>query len=194
MEDTFQKNGYVIINSPRKDEIRRQGVAIVIEKELSKCMTSYALTSERIMSVTLKTNTGSVTIIQVHVPDSNYDDDEVENFYNILQQEIDTIPKKLTVLLNGDFNARVGTNYTESISEVVGKYSIGGTKERGLRLLQFAPSRNMYWPILFTNINLIEHLHGYFQMEKQKARLTSSSQAKMTRKSSRTAAHMNQQI
>ena len=194
MEDTFQKNGYVIINSPRKDEIRRQGVAIVIEKELSKCMNSYALTSERIMSVALKTNTGSVTIIQVHVPDSNYDDDEVENFYNILQQEIDTIPKKLTVLLNGDFNARVGTNYTESISEVVGKYSIGGTKERGLRLLQFAPSRNMCWPILFTNINLIEHLHGYFQMEKQKARLTSSSQAKMTRKSSRTAAHMNQQI
>ena len=49
-------------------------------------MTSYALTSERIMSVTLKTNTGSVTIIQVYGPDSNYDDDEVENFYNILQQ------------------------------------------------------------------------------------------------------------
>ena len=74
-------------------------------------MTSYALTSERIMSVTLKTNTGSVTIIQVYAPDSNYDDDEVENFYNILQQEIDTIPKKSTVLLIGDFNARVGTNY-----------------------------------------------------------------------------------
>ena len=67
----------VIIHSARKDEIRRQGVAIVTEKELSKCMTSYALTSERIMSVILKTNTGSVTIIQVHTPDSNYDDNEV---------------------------------------------------------------------------------------------------------------------
>ena len=63
-------------------------------------MTSYALTSERIMSVTLKTNTGSVTIIQVYAPDSNYDDDEVENFYNILQQEIDTIPKKSTNYMN----------------------------------------------------------------------------------------------
>ena len=112
MEDTLQQNGYVLIHSARKDEIRRQGVPVVIEKELSKCMTSYALTSERIMSVTLKTNRGSsVTIIQVYAPDSNYDDDEVENFYNILQQEIDTIPKKSTVLLIGDFNARVGTNY-----------------------------------------------------------------------------------
>ena len=94
----------VIIHSARKDEIRRQGVAIVTEKELSKCMTSYALTSERIISLTLKTNAGSVTIIQVYAPDSNYDDDDVENFYNILH----TIPKKSTVLLIGDFNARVG--------------------------------------------------------------------------------------
>ena len=100
VEDTFQQNGYVIIHSARKDEIRRQSVAIVIEKELLKCMTSYALTS--------KTNAGSVTIIQVYAPDSNCDDDEVENVYNILQQETDTIPKKSTVLLIGDFNARVG--------------------------------------------------------------------------------------
>ena len=47
VEDTFQRNGYAIIHSAKKDVIRRQGVAIVIEKELSKCMTSYALTSER---------------------------------------------------------------------------------------------------------------------------------------------------
>ena len=80
VEDTFQQNGYVIIHSSRKDEIRRQGVAIVIGKELSKCMTSYALISERIMSVSLKTHTGLVTIIQMYAPDSTYDDDEVENF------------------------------------------------------------------------------------------------------------------
>ena len=69
VEDTFQQNGYVIIHSSRKDEMTRQGVAIVIEKELSKCMTSYALTLERIMSVSLKTHTGLVTIIQVYAPD-----------------------------------------------------------------------------------------------------------------------------
>ena len=58
-------------------------------------------------------------------------------FYNILQQEIDTIPKKSTVFLIGDFNARVGTNYTESMPEVAGKYSLDKTNEHGLRLLQF---------------------------------------------------------
>ena len=48
------------------------------------------------MSVSLKTHTGLVTIIQVYAPDSTYDDDEVENFYNILQKKIDNIPKKST--------------------------------------------------------------------------------------------------
>ena len=92
-------------------------------------MTSYTLTSERIMSVTVKTNTGLVTIIQVYAPDSSYDDDEIENFYDILQQKIDNIPKKSTIILIGDFNTRVGTNHAESIPEVVGKYSPAETNE-----------------------------------------------------------------
>ena len=106
-------------------------------------MTSYTLTSERIMSVTFKTNTGLVTIIQIYAPDSSYDDDEIENFYNILQQKIDNIPKKSTIILIGDFNARVGTNHAESMPEVIGKYTLGETNERGLRLLQFC-SVNKY--------------------------------------------------
>ena len=90
------------------------------------------------MSVTLKTNTGSVNTIQVYAPDSNYDDDEVENFYNILQQEIDTIPRKSTVLLIGNVNGKVDTNNTDySMPEVVGKYSPGETNECGPGLLQF---------------------------------------------------------
>ena len=92
-------------------------------------MTSYTLTSERIMSVTFKTNTGLVTIIQVYAPDSSYDDDEIENFYDILQQKIDNIPKKSTIILIGDFNTRVGTNHAESMPEVVGKYSLAETNE-----------------------------------------------------------------
>ena len=142
-EDAFEQNGYVIIHSARKDEIRRQGVAIVINKELSKCMTSYTLTSERIMSVTFKTNTGLVTTIQVYAPDSNYDDNEIENFYNILQQKTDNIPKKSTIILTGNINARVDTNHAESMLEVVGKYGLGETNERGLRLLHFC-SVNKY--------------------------------------------------
>ena len=33
----------------------------------------------------LDSNVGPVTIIQVYLPGSSYDDDEIENFYDILQ-------------------------------------------------------------------------------------------------------------
>ena len=36
------------------------------------------------MSFTFKINPELVTIIQVYAPDSSYNEDEIENFYNIL--------------------------------------------------------------------------------------------------------------
>ena len=62
-------------------------------------MTSYTLTSERIMSVTFKTNTGLATIIQVYTPDSSYDDDEIENFYNISSKRLIIFFKNLLSFL-----------------------------------------------------------------------------------------------
>ena len=45
-------------------------------------------------------------------------------------------PTRSTIILIGDFNARVGIDFAESIPDV-GKYSFGETNERGFRLLQF---------------------------------------------------------
>lgn len=36
------------------------------------------------MSVNLDTNAGPVTVIQVYAPDSSYDNNEIENFWNLL--------------------------------------------------------------------------------------------------------------
>ena len=41
-EDIFEMEGYVIINSTRQVGLRRQGVAFIIEKELSNNITEYA--------------------------------------------------------------------------------------------------------------------------------------------------------
>ena len=63
--ETFEFENSVIIQSSRNDKIRRQGVAIVIEKEWAKCISSYECTSERLMSVTLDTTDGPLTIFQI---------------------------------------------------------------------------------------------------------------------------------
>ncbi len=110
-----------------EDDIKRQGVAIIIERELSGCMATFSLIYEREMSVTLKTNSGTATSIQVYAPDSTHNIDEIESFYNILQQEIDSIPRIRRF-------SSWGLQY-KSWNHLYRVNTI--SNERGLRLLQF---------------------------------------------------------
>ena len=45
---------------------------------------------------------------QAHAPTSDYDDDEIEEFYEQLQYVIDQTPKKDILVVQGDWNAKVG--------------------------------------------------------------------------------------
>ena len=52
-EEAFEQENYVIIHSCRKDNVRRQGVAIVLTKDIASHLVDYELFSERLMSITL---------------------------------------------------------------------------------------------------------------------------------------------
>ena len=62
VENAFEQKGYVIVDFARKDGMKRQGVAIITEKEFSKSMISYEQTSGIVISVNLDTNIEPVTI------------------------------------------------------------------------------------------------------------------------------------
>ena len=48
------------------------------------------------------------TIIQVYAPTFRYDDSEVDHFYQQLQETIDQTPKKDILVVQGDWNVKVG--------------------------------------------------------------------------------------
>ena len=50
----------------------------------------------------------NITIVQVFAPTSDYDDNEIEEFYNQLQNVIDQTPKKDILVVQGDWTAKVG--------------------------------------------------------------------------------------
>ena len=70
------------------------------------------------------------TIIQVYAPTS-----EVEEFYEKLNITTNKIPKEDIVIFQGDWNAKIGTDAHERWAGTVGRYGLGTTNERGLRLL-----------------------------------------------------------
>ena len=74
----------------------------------------------------------------MYAPTSDYDDNEIEEFYDQLQNVIGPTPKKDMLVVQGDWNAKVGTDAYENWQGICGPLCNDDTNERGLRLLEFA--------------------------------------------------------
>ena len=51
----------------------------------------------------------SITVIQVSTPTTNAEEDEVEQFYEDLQDLLELIPKKDVLFIIGDWNGKIGS-------------------------------------------------------------------------------------
>ena len=76
--------------------------------------------------------------MQAYAPTTDYDDEKIEDFYEQLQELLDQIPKKDILIVQGDWNAKVGQDACKNWKNTCGLYSNNETNERGLRLLEFA--------------------------------------------------------
>ena len=74
----------------------------------------------------------NITVIQVYAPTSNAED-EVERFYEDLQDLLELTPKKDVLFILGDWNAKVGSQETPG----TGKFGLGIQNEAGQRLIEF---------------------------------------------------------
>ena len=82
-------------------------------------------------------------IIQVYAPTSSYDDSDVDKSYRELQSLVDQTPKQDILVVQGDWNAKVGEDAQEDWGEVRGPFCNPETKDRRLKLLNFATYNNL---------------------------------------------------
>ena len=75
-----------------------------------------------------------MTVIQVYAPTSNAEEAEVEQFYEDLQDFLELTPKKDDLCSIGDWNAKVGSQETPSVT---GKFGLGMRNEAGQKLIKF---------------------------------------------------------
>ena len=90
-----------------------------------------------------------ITILQIYVPTSDYDDNEIEVFCDPLQNVIDQTPKKDILVVQGDWKAKVGRDVCGNWEGIYGPFCNDDTKERGLRLLEFATFNDLVLAITF---------------------------------------------
>ena len=80
----------------------------------------------------------NITIVQAYAPTSDYNDNKIEEFYDQLQNVIDQTPKKDILVVQGDWNVKVGRGACGNWQGICGPFCNDDTNERGLRLLEFA--------------------------------------------------------
>ena len=132
----FIRDGVKVIYKGRDDEVHREGVGFLLSEKAQKAVISCKPINSRLIVLRLNGKNNNVTIIQVYMPDSSHDDEEVETVYQQLQATIDEIPNNDFVHVMGDFNAKVGQQ-DDLYEKSLGKFGIGVRNERGERLLEF---------------------------------------------------------
>ena len=110
-----------------QESLRRNGVAIIVNKRVQSAVLGCNLKNNRMISVRFQGKPFNITVIQVYVPTSNAEEAEVEWFYEDLQDLLELTPKKDVLFIIGDWNAKVGSQETP---RVTGKFGLGiGTKQ-----------------------------------------------------------------
>ena len=92
--------------------LRRNGVAIMVNKRVRNSVLGCNLKNDRIISVCFQGKPFSITVIQVYASTSNPEEAEVKRFYEDLQDLLELIAKKGVLFIIGDWNAKVESQET----------------------------------------------------------------------------------
>ena len=78
-----------------QESLRRNGVAIIVNKRVQNAVLGCNLKNYRMISVCFQGNPVNMMIIQVYAPTSNAEEAEMEWFYEDLQDLLELAPKKI---------------------------------------------------------------------------------------------------
>ena len=85
-----------------QESLRRNGVAIIVNKRVQNVVLGCNLKNNRMISVHSQGKPFNITVIQVYAQTSNAE--EAEQFYEDLQDLLELTPKKDGLFLIGDWN------------------------------------------------------------------------------------------
>ena len=98
--------GHKLFFSGREDR-HEHGVGFLIYKDTVNAIMGCRPVSSRLITILLKVSPFNITIIQDYAPTTDYDDDDIEDFYDQPQEVIGLATKKDIIVMQGDWNAKM---------------------------------------------------------------------------------------
>ena len=88
-----------------QESLRRNGVALIVNKRVLNAVLGCNLKNDRMISVCFQGKPFNITVIQVYAPTTNAK--EVEQFYDDLQDILELTTKNGVLVVTGDWNVKV---------------------------------------------------------------------------------------
>ena len=128
-----------------QESLRRNGVALTVNKTVRNIVLGCSLKNNRMISVHFQGKSCNITVIQVYAipqpPPSNAEEAEIEWFYEDLQDLLELTPKKDVLYIIGDWNPNVGS---QEITGITGKFGLGVQNKTGQRLMVLPRKRTAH--------------------------------------------------
>ena len=90
----------------RQESLRRNAIAIMVNKRVWNAVLGCSLKNDRMISVRFQGKPFNITVIQICAPTSNVEEAEVEWFYEDLQDLLELTPRKDVLFIIRDWNQK----------------------------------------------------------------------------------------
>ena len=85
-----------------QESLRRNGVALIIDKRVQNAVLGCSLKNNRMISVHLQSKLFNIMVIQAYAPTSNAEEAKDERFYEDLQDLLELTPQKDVLFIIGN--------------------------------------------------------------------------------------------
>ena len=117
-----------------QESLRRNGVAIMVNKRVQNTVCGCNLKNDRKISVHFQGKPFNIMVSQVCALTSSTEEAEVEQFYENIQDLLELKPPKDVIFTIGDWNAKIGSQETPGVT---GKFVLGVQNEAGQKLIEY---------------------------------------------------------
>src|ERR1051325_11948362 len=111
-----------------------------MDRETAKRVIEIEQCSDRVMLVKLKADPVDIVLVQICMPTTDHDNEEIEEMYEKLEEILNTQKGTDYMVIMGDMNAVVGEGRD---GQEIGKFGLGQRNERGERLVEFCKRNRM---------------------------------------------------
>ena len=120
----------------------RNGVGIILAKELKNNVLEVKRRNDRLMKMKIVLDGEVLNVMSAYAPQVGCTDEEKDEFWRQLDEEVITVPEEEALMIGGDLNGHVGRD-NQSLERIHGGWAVGDRNLEGERIIDFCVAFDM---------------------------------------------------